>query len=97
MERAEDIHSLRGRVEARDKGMAASRPLDEAVKYIREKYGCDEASARNFVNWIRGTVPVSEGEAPKPPTKGTRLEKWHLRFDDETGAWIKLGTDEEEK
>jgi hypothetical protein len=80
------VHELRKMVTARDKALAVSKPIDEGVKYIRERYKTTADSARNLVEWLRA-VP-SGGEPASTTVNPT--EKWHLKFDEAKGAWTKV-------
>jgi hypothetical protein len=84
-ERAASLHELRRKVSARDKALIGSKAYQEAVKLVREKYGTDESTAAAFVQWQK-TI-ASGGDAN---TKSNPTEKWHMKFDEETGLWRKI-------
>jgi hypothetical protein len=80
-----DLHELRRRMEARDKALISSRSYEEAVKLVKEKYGAQHDSAEAFVAWQRSIA--SGGEAG---VKCNPQEKWHLKWDEERGEWLKV-------
>ncbi|GIW70460.1 MAG: hypothetical protein KatS3mg102_2959 [Planctomycetota bacterium] len=98
MQRAMDVHALRQVVSARDKDLAARKPLPEAVKYISERYQVTEDSALALVRFLTGAYqqPQPEGEPTGPdapaatpaPTKGNAAEVIHTRFDPIEGRWV---------
>ena len=87
MERAQDVHFLRKQVSARDKMLAVTKPVEEAVKYIREGYRTNADSARALIEYLRA-VPGG-GEAGSTGTVNP-AEKWHMKYDDLTGTWVKV-------
>ncbi len=87
MEKAYDVHTLRNMVTARDKALAVTKPFEEAVKYLRERYKTDAYSARNLIEWLR---MVPGGGEPGATGTVNPQEKWHLKFDEAKGAWVKV-------
>jgi hypothetical protein len=97
MERAMSVQEMRTTVSAKDKAFAMSKPFAESVKYLHERYGTDQDSAAKFVRWLRGMPAAAEpgegGEAAAGGAasgKGASMEKWHLKFDEVQGAWVKV-------
>lgn len=86
MERAEDVHAMKKKVTARDKSLAVTRPYEEAVKLLREKYQVTADSARAFIDYLRAVPGANEGATG---TVNPR-EQWHMRYDETKGAWIKV-------
>ncbi len=84
LEESLDLHALRQRISARDKALITSKPIAEAIKLLKEVYKLSEDSAASFVNWQRS---ISSGDPLNP---GNPHEKWHLKFDEETGVWTKV-------
>jgi hypothetical protein len=84
-EQSMDLHELRRRMEARDKALLSSRSYEEAVKLVREKYQATQQTAEMFVAWQR-TI-ASGGD---PNSKSKPYEKWHLKWDENRGEWVKV-------
>ena len=87
MERAQDVHFLRKQVSARDKMLAVTKPIEEAVKYIRERYKTNADSAKALIAYLRA-IPGGGEEGSTGTVNPT--EKWHMRYDDLTGTWVKV-------
>ena len=84
-EQSMDLHELRRRMEARDKALISSRSYEEAVKLVKEKYSATHQTAEAFVAWQR-TI-ASGGD---PNSKSKPYEKWHLKWDEFAGQWVKV-------
>jgi len=87
--RAMSVHELRRTVSARDKFLAAQRPMDEAIEHIQETYVCRPESARAFVAWLRGEDMGSEASK----TKNLGIERRHYVFDPLTGEQREVETE----
>lgn len=87
---AHDVHAMRKLVSARDKALAAEKPFDEAVKYLRERYGTDTDTCEAFVRYLRG-IRGPDGAA----TKSNPVERRHSRFDEALGRWVEVPDEEE--
>lgn len=85
-----DVHGMRKRVTARDKSIAVSRPIEEGVKYICERYNITWDSGLEFIRFLHGIPAGGEGE----PTKHNPTEVIHKAFDPTTGTWINVPDDE---
>jgi len=84
-EKSMDLHELRRRMTARDKALISSKAFDEAVKMVREKYGTSEDSAATFCSWQRSIASGGDANTVCNPN-----EKWHLKFDEHNGQWVKV-------
>lgn len=84
-EKSMDLHELRRRMTARDKALCTSKAYEEAVKMVREKYGTSEDSAAAFVAWQRTIASGGDSNTTCNPN-----EKWHLKFDEFEGKWVKV-------
>lgn len=84
-EQSMDMHELRRRMTARDKAMISQKSYEEACKLVTEKYGTTPESAQQFVAWQK-TI-ASGGDAN---VKSTPYEKWHLKWDEFKGEWVKI-------
>jgi hypothetical protein len=82
-EQSQDLHAVKKMLSARDKALCAGKPFAEAVKMLREKYKLTEEAAAGFVAYQR-TLASGGGAASNPN------ERWHLKFDDDEGKWIKV-------
>ncbi|MHC4390405.1 MAG: hypothetical protein ACYS22_03700 [Planctomycetota bacterium] len=72
--------------------MAVTRPIQEAVKYIRERYNTDTDSATHFVHYLRGLSLGGDG-----PSKSNPVEIRHTRFDPQLGEWVEVPPADETK
>jgi hypothetical protein len=80
------VHELRRVVRARDKFLATSKPVEEALALLQEAYGCDADSAAGFLGWLRGA------EVGEPATKAGAVERVHVKIDPQTGEEVKVET-----
>jgi hypothetical protein len=83
--KAQDLHAIRKKVSARDKVLVGEKPFAEAVKLMCEKYQLNQDSAAAFVKWQKTIASGGDASVQSIPS-----EKWHLKFDEETGAWVKV-------
>lgn len=83
-EKSLDLAELRQTVTARDKALIGSKPFPEAVKFVKERYGTTPEIAEAFVAWQQTIAGGSEG------TKGNPTDRWHLKFDENTGKWVTI-------
>lgn len=84
--RAMSVHEMRKVVKARDKFLATSQPVEDALTLLQDTYGCDADSAARFLGWLRGA------EIDAPPTKGDAIERVHVKIDPKTGDEVKVET-----
>lgn len=82
---AYDVHGLRKLVTALDKNVASMKPFDEAVKYIKERYGTDAESAKAYCMYVRGLKDPSG-----MPAKSNPVDRRHTRFDELRGEWVEV-------
>ena len=85
--RALTVHELRKLVTARDKFLATSQPVEDALALLMEGYRCDEDSAAGFLGWLRGA------EVGEPATKGEAVERVHVKIDPRSGDEVKVETE----
>ena len=84
-EKAESLHDLRRRVSARDKVICGEKPFAEGVKHMRERYKLSYESAAAFVTWQKTIASGGDPNSMSIPS-----EKWHLKYDESTGEWVKV-------
>ena len=92
MKRADSVHGLRQKVNARDKALIVTRPFDEGIKYLSEKYNTDKETAESFVSWLKGLYNPDGGAKAMNP-----VETWHTRFDEGRAEWVQVPESEAHK
>jgi hypothetical protein len=90
--RHKTVRELRQEVKANEKYFCSTKPVEEGVKLIAEKYMTTDACALAFVEWIQGK-PGSGDDAPREPQVSS-LERLRRGFDPATGTEVWLDPNE---
>ncbi|MFC1705587.1 hypothetical protein ACFL59_02050 [Planctomycetota bacterium] len=85
MGKAESIQSLRDKISAQDKAIVFTKPMEEAIKYLAERYKCSDDSAMNYVAYMRSLYNPDGSMSDYDPT-----ETFHVRFDNDSAAWVQM-------